>query len=138
MIEEVTKLAYPKKVALHRAFDQSIDGEEKIDQLIDIGICRILTSGKKDRAIDGIDLLKDIQKSYGDRIEIMAGSGVVAENIKEIYDKTKIKSFHMSARKVRIVDNQFKSDLSFADEDIRIASFSKVKKACKIIKKLGK
>lgn len=46
-MKELVYLAFPKKVVLHRAFDYSIDGEEKIEELIKMGVCRILTSGKK-------------------------------------------------------------------------------------------
>ena len=42
-------------------------------------------------------MIRDLQAKYGDRIEIMAGSGVNHENIKEIYEKTHIENFHLSA-----------------------------------------
>lgn len=96
-MKELVYLAFPKKVVLHRAFDYSIDEEDKIEELIKMGVDRILTSGKKPKAIEGLDLIRDLQEKYGDKIEIMAGSGVNHENIKEIYEKTGIKNFHLSA-----------------------------------------
>lgn len=96
-MKELVYLAFPKKVVLHRAFDYSIDGEEKIEELIKMGVDRILTSGKKPKAVEGLDLIREIQEKYGDRIEIMAGSGVNHENIREIYEKTSIENFHLSA-----------------------------------------
>ena len=45
-MKELVYLAFPKKVVLHRAFDYSTDGEEKIEELIKMGVDRILTSGK--------------------------------------------------------------------------------------------
>lgn len=98
IMKELVYLAFPKKVVLHRAFDYSKDGEEKIEDLIKMGVDRILTSGKKPKAIEGLDLIKGLQEKYGDRIEVMAGSGVSHENIREIYEKTKIENFHLSAR----------------------------------------
>lgn len=97
-MKELVYLAYPKSVAFHRAFDYSIGGEDQVEDLIKMGIERILTSGKKPKAIDGLDLIRDLQEKYGDKIEIMAGSGINSSNIKEIYEKTGIESFHMSAR----------------------------------------
>ena len=97
-MKELVYLAFPKKVVLHRAFDYSTDGEEKIEDLIKMGVDRILTSGKNPKAIEGLDLIKGLQEKYGDRIEIMAGSGVSHENIRKIYEKTKIENFHLSAR----------------------------------------
>lgn len=137
MIEEVVKLAFPKKVALHRAFDYSSNGEDDIDKLIDMGIVRILTSGKKSKAIDGIDLISDLQARYGDRIEIMAGSGVNAKNIPEIYQKTGISNFHLSARIPSKDKMVFRSGLSLGTDQINIASFDLVKDAHKAISKLG-
>lgn len=96
-MKELVYLAFPKKVVLHRAFDYSIDGEEKIEELIKMGVDRILTSGKKPKAVEGLDLIREIQEKYGDKIEIMAGSGVNYENIREIYEKTGIENFHLSA-----------------------------------------
>lgn len=96
-MKELVYLAFPKKVVLHRAFDYSNDGEEKIEDLIKMGVDRILTSGKKPKAVEGLDLIRDLQAKYGDKIEIMAGSGVNFENIKEIYEKTHIENFHLSA-----------------------------------------
>lgn len=96
-MKELVYLAFPKKVVLHRAFDYSVDGEEKIEELIKMGVDRILTSGKKPKAVEGLDLIRDLQAKYGDKIEIMAGSGVNHENIKEIYEKTHIENFHLSA-----------------------------------------
>lgn len=96
-MKELVYLAFPKKVVLHRAFDYSIDGEEKIEELIKMGVIRILTSGKKPKAVEGLDLIKDIQEKFGDRIEIMAGSGVNHDNIRDIYEKTRIENFHLSA-----------------------------------------
>ena len=97
-MKELVYLAFPKKVVLHRAFDYSIDGEEKIEELIKMGVVRILTSGKKPKAVEGVDLIKDLHEKYGERIEIMAGSSVTHENIKEIYDNTGVENFHLSAR----------------------------------------
>ncbi len=96
-MKELVYLAFPKKVVLHRAFDYSIDGEEKIEELIKMGVDRILTSGKKPKAVEGLDLIGKLQAKYGDKIEIMAGSGVNFENIREIYEKTGIENFHLSA-----------------------------------------
>lgn len=59
-----------------------------------------LLLAKKPKAIEGLDLIKNLQEKYGDKIEIMAGSGVNFENIKEIYEKTGIENFHMSAKNV--------------------------------------
>lgn len=136
MIKEVVDLAFPKKVVLHRAFDYSKGGEHQIKDLIDIGIVRILTSGKKEKATDGLALIAELQKVYGDKIEIMAGSGVNPSNIAEIYEKTGINNFHMSARSVKESNLDFAPDFGYANDEIRVASFDMVKEAVEVIEGL--
>lgn len=97
-MKELIDLAYPLKSSIHRAVDVAVDFKEKIPELIDIGFIRILTSGQKDKAYQGLDLINNIQKKYGDKIEIMAGSGLSFENIREVYEKTYIENFHLSGR----------------------------------------
>lgn len=137
MIAEVVELAYPKKVALNRAFDFSINGEEKIEELIDAGVCRILTSGKKSEVGQGLDLIRFLQEKYGDRIEIMAGAGVRPGNIREIYLETGIYNFHMSARIAKKSESEYSPDFGYINDDIRVADFTIVKKAVEILKDIG-
>lgn len=97
-MKELIDLASPFPCVLHRAVDYALDFEENMEEIIKLGFIRILTSGQKDKAYQGLDLIEKLQAGYGDRIQIMAGSGVNYENIEEIYSKTKIKNFHTSAR----------------------------------------
>src|SRR5699024_6570183 len=97
-MKELIELAKPFDCTLHRAIDYSKDYEEKIEDIINIGFKRILTSGQTPKAPQGLDLIEKIQKKYGKEIEIMAGSGVTYQNIEEIYKKTNIRNFHISAR----------------------------------------
>lgn len=97
-MKELIDLADPYPCVLHRAVDYARDFKEKMEEIIDLGFIRILTSGQKDRATEGLDLIESFQRKYGDRIEIMAGSGVNFENIGRIYEKTRIENFHTSAR----------------------------------------
>lgn len=97
-IDELTKHAYPLKTALHRAFDDARNPEEDIPLLIEMGICRILTSGQRDNAYNGAEYIAKIQKEFGDKITIMPGCGVNAENINKIFNITKCTNFHLSGK----------------------------------------
>lgn len=90
--------SYGKQVVFHRAFDCVNDPYLAIETLIDLHVDRILTSGLKAKAIDGLDLIKDLQTKYGDKIQILAGSGVNSSNAKEIMDKTGIYQVHSSCK----------------------------------------
>lgn len=90
--------SYNKESVFHRAFDCTDNPYEAIEQLIDLGIDRILTSGLKAKALDGIELIKDMQNKYGQKIEILAGSGINASNARYMMDYTGISQVHSSAK----------------------------------------
>ena len=80
--KELVELTRPLEFTFHRAFDIVTDPFKELENLIEIGIDRVLTSGQKDKAIDGLDLLKKLNKKAGDKIKIMPGSGISNNTIK--------------------------------------------------------
>jgi copper homeostasis protein len=95
---QLIELAYPMEVTFHRAFDRCNDPFKALEELIEIGCQRILTSGQQPTAPQGIDLITQLVKAADDRIIIMPGSGVRKENIKELAIKTTAVEFHSSLR----------------------------------------
>ena len=90
--------SYQGEVVFHRAFDCVEDPYASIELLIELGVDRILTSGLKPKAMDGKDLIKDLQEKYGSQIEILAGSGMNASNAKEMMAYTGIYQVHSSCK----------------------------------------
>lgn len=90
--------AYPMGVTFHRAFDRCANPFEALEQLIEMGCERILTSGQKPAATDGVELIAELNRVGGHRIIIMPGSGVRKENIKMLAEKTGCLEFHSSLR----------------------------------------
>jgi len=78
---ELVELSRPLEFTFHRAFDVVSDPLEEIENLIRLGVDRILTSGKKEKAIEGIELLKELKNIYQNRIIIMPGGGINKSNI---------------------------------------------------------
>lgn len=95
---KLLELAYPLEVSFHRAFDRCRDPFEALEQLIEIGCQRILTSGQQPTAPLGIDMIAQLVKAASERIIIMPGSGVRKDNIKELAEKTGAVEFHSSLR----------------------------------------
>lgn len=87
------------ETTFHRAVDMANDYEQAVEDIIAAGCKRILTSGSYDKAIDGIgNIAKAVEISRG-RIEIMAGSGVVAANAKALAD-VGVDALHFSAKRM--------------------------------------
>jgi copper homeostasis protein len=96
--EKLIEVAYPLEVTFHRAFDRCRDPFDALEQLIQVGCQRILTSGQQPTAPQGIELIAQLVKAADERIIIMPGSGVRKENIKELAEKTGAVEFHSSLR----------------------------------------
>ncbi|MCW4012069.1 MAG: copper homeostasis protein CutC, partial [Candidatus Bathyarchaeota archaeon] len=71
--KEITEQARPLSVTFHRAFDMCRDPYKALEQLTDIGVDRILTSGQKNKAPEGAELIADLVEKAGDRVIIMPG-----------------------------------------------------------------
>ena len=98
---------YPLGVTFHRAFDRCSNPFEAMEQLIQIGCERILTSGQKPSATDAVELIEQLYREADDRIIIMPGSGVRKENIKMLAEKTGCTEFHSSLRSKRKSSMEF-------------------------------
>lgn len=98
----LVELARPMSVTFHRAFDRTADPMKALEDIISLGCNRILTSGQQPKAIDGINLLAQLEKKLKEYplppIQLLAGSGVNEENIRQIFDATDIHEYHFSAR----------------------------------------
>jgi copper homeostasis protein len=97
---QLINLAYPMGVTFHRAFDRVVDIEQALEDVIEVGCERILTSGLYPTAMEGLGNIKKLITQANERIIIMPGSGVRASNIIEIALQTSAVEFHSSARKM--------------------------------------
>lgn len=89
---------YHGEVVFHRAFDCVKNPFESMEKLIAMGVDRVLTSGLKAKAVDGMELIAKLQECYGDKIEILAGSGINAGNALNIVERTGIHQVHSSCK----------------------------------------
>lgn len=85
--------------AVHRAFDVSKDPFRSLKEAIDLGAATLLTSGQAPTAWEGRELLARLNAEGGDKIQIMAGSGVSEANIRDLARATGLTAFHMSGKK---------------------------------------
>jgi copper homeostasis protein len=104
---QLVQLAHPMGVTFHRAFDRVENAEKALEDIIEIGCKRILTSGLVANALDGATTIAMLVKQANDRIILMPGSGVRSNNIGEIANKTGAAEFHTSARILTKTKMQF-------------------------------
>ena len=94
------KAGRPVACTLHRAFDVCADPFAALETARSMGLCTILTSGQAASAPAGAELLGQLVAAAGDRLEILVGAGVTAQNIPALAARTGAHAFHLSGKKV--------------------------------------
>ena len=92
--------AGPLQMTLHRAFDVCRDPGQALEEAVSLGVDTILTSGQAADCLGGKETLKKLIRQADGRIEILVGSGVNAEVIRQIMEEIGASSFHMSGKKM--------------------------------------
>ena len=123
---ELIQHAGAMQVTFHRAFDRVKDPMKALEQIIDLGCMRILTSGLRPNVDLGREMLRTLVDAAGDRITIMPGSGVRSNNVLELARFTGANAFHSSARSshpttMKYINSSMDEDLasvSIDDEEV--------------------
>lgn len=97
-MERLMDRAGGMEVTLHRAFDMTRDPYAALEAAVALGCRTVLTSGQAPSAWEGVELLGELHRRAAGRIHIMAGSGVKQGNIRGIYERTGIRSYHTTGR----------------------------------------
>ena len=119
-IGELIRLSEPLSTTFHRAFDVVKNPLLAIEQLIDLGINRVLTSGQQQTAMIGKDIIKELIDQFGNRIIIMPGSGINELNIQELKNYTGANEFHLSGKSI------IKSKMKFRNTLLKMSSTSNI------------
>ncbi|MFN4886021.1 MAG: copper homeostasis protein CutC [Bacteroidota bacterium] len=119
-IEHFVKAARGMDVAFQRAFDVCQDGDESIGKLESLGICRLLSSGKKPTCVEGLENLKRYAE-LTTNMEIMPGSGLRSNNIAQVVSAC-FSSYHTSASEMR-----FENDASIMPASYVVANGEEVR-----------
>ena len=98
-MKALVEAAGPLSVTCHRAFDMTVDFREAIEALIRAGVERVLTSGQRDTALEGIDILKATHDAARGRIKIMACGALDETNIAEVLRRSEADELHFAAPK---------------------------------------
>lgn len=108
--QALVQAAYPLECTFHRAFDMCSDMYRGLEDVISTGCSRILTSGGKQTAPEGVEVIKSLVAKAGTRISIMAGSGVNTRNAETLIKETGVKEVHFSARRLVQSEMEYKNE----------------------------
>ena len=86
-------------LTFHRAFDLAADPKRALEDIVTLGCARILTSGQCSTALAGAKLIRALIDQAAQRIVIMPGAGIDADNIAALRAQTGATEFHASAKR---------------------------------------
>ena len=110
--KQIIEWAGPMGVTCNRVFDCTPDPFQALEDIIEIGCERVLTSGQKCAAPDTAELLSRLVQQASSRISIMPGAGVKSSNLKRLKDECNAFEYHSSARKI------FKNPLTYINTEV--------------------
>ncbi len=90
--------ARPMTVTFHRAFDVTPDPFKALEDLVHLGVDRVLTSGQRQTAIEGKELIKTLVEASEGRVIILPGGGIDESNVEDLVEYTRVSEIHCSAR----------------------------------------
>jgi len=96
---QLVGMADGRPTMVHRASDRPADIDQTVEKLVSIGVSRVLTSGQGGVAEKGHENLARLVKSFGDKIQIVAGGGIRPENVIQLVEATMVPAIHYAARK---------------------------------------
>ena len=117
----LVELARPLPVTFHRAFDMSIDYCKSLEDIIDTGCSRILSSGGAINVDLGFDNLVHLLNQANSRVELIPGSGVNINNVKKFIDAG-FKNIHLSSKMNIKSKMEYRANLSMTASS-KISSF---------------
>lgn len=94
LTKELVDLAYPMEVTFHKAIDEILNPLDYIDDLVNIGIKRILTSGGEATALEGKDLINEMIKKSNGRLKIVVAGKVTKRNLNGLSNLISADEFH--------------------------------------------
>ncbi len=126
----LVKLAHPLPATFHRAFDASYNLETTLEEVIQTGATRILTSAGQPRATDGLQTLKRLVQAACERIVVMPCGGINSDNVADIVKMTLAREVHSSA------GASGNGDLSHGNNDSALQYGSFEEKVAKLVSRL--
>jgi copper homeostasis protein len=141
VMKELIDIARPLQVTFHRAFDLTPEPKKSLDDILSLGVDRILTSGQHSSVLEGIEIVKLLVEWSQGRLSVMPGAGINEDNLLQILKQTGAKEFHVSASGTRPSQMEFHKEQVLMGNDeseytIEVSDEKKIRKFRKIADQL--
>ncbi len=117
-MQRLIQASRPLQITFHRAFDIARDPLQSLDTIIGLGVDRLLTSGQRATAEEGMQRIKQLVDRADNRLTVMAGAGINGSNVRRILEATQVREVHASASVPR--------NPEFATGEVRFGNRSRV------------
>ncbi|HQZ96021.1 MAG TPA: copper homeostasis protein CutC [Pyrinomonadaceae bacterium] len=132
---ELVERSRPMTVTFHRAFDVCVDPFKAIDQLAEIGVDRILTSGQEVTAVEGLDMLAECVKYAAGRISIMACGNLNERNIAKVIGTTGVSEVHFTAFGEVASEMRYRNERVFMGGTLRPPEYARAVTDAEVVRK---
>lgn len=136
--KELVELARPLSVTFHRAFDVCRNPFEALEDLIELGVDRILTSGQEPTAFEGLETIKKLQEAAQNRIIILACGSLNKRNLPRFLDQTNIREVHLTAFGEVDSSMKYRNDRVYMGGTLRPPEFIREVANAEIVKEIIK
>jgi copper homeostasis protein len=119
------ELAHPLSVTFHRAFDMARDPYRALEDLIGLGVDRILTSGQEPSVIEGLDLIAELVQLAGERVIIMPGGGT-ERNVHKVVTRSGVREVHVTGTTSVESAMRFRNQRVFMGGELRPPEYARL------------
>jgi copper homeostasis protein len=118
------ELARPLNVTFHRSFDMTRDPYQALEDLIALGVDRVLTSGQEPSVIEGLDLITGLVRAAGDRIIVMPGGGA-ERNLPKIAAQSGVREVHIASTMAVDSSMRYRNQRVFMGGELRPPEYTR-------------
>lgn len=108
--QQLIEAAEGMSITFHRAFDRAADPYKALDDLLQLNVHRLLTSGQQETALQGAGLIRELRERSEGKLIILPGGGVTPDNVRELVARTGVQEVHASVRKSVESDMVYRKD----------------------------
>ena len=125
LTERLIAAARPLSITFHRAFDMARDPFTALDDLVELGVDRLLTSGQESTVLEGAELIAELVRRAGERLVVMPGGGITARNVARVLAATGAREIHFAALATEPGPVRYRNARAFMGGELRLPEYDR-------------